>query len=254
MGSLFDGTDGMENIREIYEKMEDNYDRMKAKCHRSSCSISGKLWRLRHECGIGDRQQTLKIMLDKAVAILAKRRRMPGWFNRCPVAAGITDPRIDNNYRVDLVHCCKLCRCARLIELKWKSDYPIPALRKILRYGAAYIFCRVHKGSLTFPAEFLIELDARHVSLEVIAPRHFYHGYDEGARIARMSQTLDEFVGSKTGGTLSMSLNALAFPKEFDRIPFNDGKDVKQKCDTDQLTPEGQAVRDAFNHLTPVWP
>ena len=50
-----------------------------------------------------------------------------------------------------------------------------------------------------------------------------------------------------------MSLDAFAFPDDF-QIPFGDGADVKSKCFTHQLTPEGMAVRDAFNKLTPVWP
>ena len=252
MGSLFDDTDGMENIREIYEKMEDNFDRMKAKYHRSPCSKSGELWRLRHECGIGDRQQTPKIMLDKAVAFLAESGHMPEWFNRCPVAAGITDPRIDNNYRVDLVHCCKLCRCARLIELKGKIDDLISARRKILRYGAAYIFCRVHENELQFPAKSLMKMNVRHVSLEVVAPLRFYNGCNERDSFERISKTLDQFAGSKING-LSMSLNARAFPDGF-QIPFANGKEVKDKCDTDPLSAEGKAVHDAFNNLTPVWP
>ena len=65
-------------------------------------------------------------------------------------------------------------------------------------------------------------MNVRHVSLEVAAPRHFYHSYDERVRIARMSQTLDEFAGSKING-LSMSLDALALPEGF-RMPFANGK------------------------------
>ncbi len=247
MGSLFDGTDGMENIEEIYDRMETNYP-------GSPCSTSKKLWKLRHACDIASHNTSSGTMLDKAVAMLAKKgEHMHGWFNRCPVAAGITDPYSDNNRRVDLVHWCELCRCARLIELKWKSGDPLSALRQILRYGAAYIFCWVHKGKLTFPEKCLIEKNIRHVSLEVVAPHRFYNGYDERVRFAQISKFLDEFADSKTGGTLSMSLNALAFPEEFE-IPFKNGEEVKDKCNTLQLTEEGQAICNAFHKLAPVWP
>ena len=67
------------------------------------------------------------------------------------------------------------------------------------------------------------------------------------------SKALDALAASKTGGTVSMSLKALAFPDKF-QIPFTNGGEVKSKCDTVQLTPEGQAVRDAFDNLTQVWP
>lgn len=94
-------------------------------------------------------------------------------------------------------------------------------------------------------------MKARHVSLEVAAPRRFYYGYDERECIARMRKSLDEFAGSKING-LSMSLDALAFPEEFTR-PFTDGADVQKKCDTHRQTDEVLRVRDAFNNLAPVW-
>ena len=96
-------------------------------------------------------------------------------------------------------------------------------------------------------------MNVRHVSLEVAAPHRFYYGYDERRRIARMRKSLDEFAGSRIGG-LSMSLDALAFPKEFDRLPFRDGKEVKEKCGTHRLTAEGAYIRGAFANLAPVWP
>ena len=242
MGSLFDGTDGMDNVKDIYDRMEANY-------RGSPCSISGELWRLRHECGIGDRQRTPKIMLDKAVAFLAESGHMPEWFNRCPVAAGIIDPYKDNNHRVDLVCWCELCQCARLVELRWESDTPLDALRKILRYGAAYLFCRVHKNAL--PLQNRPLMDARHVSLEVVAPLSFCQKL-----IAQITKPHSEFidngfVDSKISG-FTMSLKVLAFPGEFDGIPFKNGGEVKAKCTS--LIPEGKAVRDAFYNLTQLWP
>ena len=248
MGSLFDGTEFMDNIKDIYNKMETN-------CPKP-WSRSKKLWELRCACDISSHNPYPETRIEYAVAMLAARGHMPEWFNQCPVASGICDSSRNRRSSVDLVHWDEANKCARLVELKWESDDPPSALRQILRYGAAYIFCRVHKGSLTFPAESLIEMNARHVSLEVIAPRHFYHGYDERARIARMIQTLNEFASSKING-LSMSLKVLAFreafPAEFEQM-FENGDDVKKNCDTPHLTAEGKVVRDAFNNLTQVWP
>lgn len=245
MSSLFDGTESMGKVTDIYKQMEANY-------RGSPCSESGELWLLRRVCHISPRQRVRKTMLDKAVASLAERGHMPEWFNRCPVAAGIVDPYKDNNYRVDLVHRCKLCRCARLIELEWKSNNPLDALRQILRYGAAYLFCRGHKGKLKFPAESLIEMNVRHVSLEVIAPQSFCQNLIAQITKSHCKFIDNSFVDSKVSG-LSMSLNVLAFPDGF-QIPFANGKEVKDKCDTPHLTPEGQAVREAFTNLAPVWP
>ena len=50
-----------------------------------------------------------------------------------------------------------------------------------------------------------------------------------------------------------MSLSALAFPEEFNQIPFKNGGDVKKKCFTEELTDEGRMVCDAFARLAPVW-
>ena len=250
MSSLFDGTKSMDNVTDIYNQM-------KANCPNPR-STSKKLWKLRHACNISSHNPYPETMLEYAVAMLAARGHMPGWYNQCPTASGITDASVsrqasknaNKHSDVDLVHWDEASKCARLVELKWESDDPLSALRQILRYGTAYIFCLVHRGQLNFPAESLIEMNVRHVSLEVVAPRRFYNGYNEKARFVRMSKDLDGFVDSKVSG-LSMSLDAFAFPDGF-QIPFKDGADVKNKCKTQ--TAESQAVLEAFCNLTPVWP
>jgi len=70
---------------------------------------------------------------------------------------------------VDLVYWDEKQTNARLIELKWPSKRtskdPLDALRKILQYGAAYLFCRVHENTLHFPATSLIKMNVSHVSI-----------------------------------------------------------------------------------------
>ena len=95
-------------------------------------------------------------------------------------------------------------------------------------------------------------MDAHHVSLEVVAPAQYYSGYNLKNNIAQMSASLS-FAGSKISG-LTMSLKVFALPNGFQKIPFKNGGEVKQKCATNPVPPEGQAVCDAFNNLTPVWP
>ena len=97
-------------------------------------------------------------------------------------------------------------------------------------------------------------MEARSVELEVVAPRRFYSGHDDKDLFASVNNALGEFVHTKTEGKLSMSLSALAFPESFVEVPFEVGKDVKEKCTTEELTDEGRVVRDAFAGLTPVWP
>ncbi len=244
MASLFDGTEGMENIGEIY-------DRMEANCPHPR-STSQKLWELRRACKISPHNTSPETMIEKAVCMLAEKGHLPGWFNQCPTASGINDSSRDRKSNVDLVHWSELDRQVRLVELKWASDDPLSALCQILRYGAAYLFCRVHKKELPIQAQYL--MDAPHIALEVAAPARYYRDYDLHDDIARMRSFLDQFnVASKTGA-LSMSLNALAFPEEFDQVPFKDGGDVELKCNSDKLTDAGQKVRDAFDNLAPAWP
>lgn len=169
-----DGTDGMENIEEIYERMEANCP--------NPCATSKKLWELRRACDIASHNKSSETLLEKAVAMLAARGQMPGWFNQCPTASGITDSSmnrqgskaVNKKSNVDLVHWDEANKHAHLVELKWEGDAPTSALRQILRYGAAYIFCLVHIGQLDFTTESLIEKNIRHVSLEVVAPAKYY--------------------------------------------------------------------------------
>lgn len=245
MPSLFDGACGIEDPKEIY-------DLVKRNCGGSPHSNSAILWELRRKCYIADHSPYSEKQLEKAVANLAESCHMPGWFNQCPVASGIVDSGRNRKNAVDLVHWSKSSKCARLIELKWESDDPRYALREILRYGVAYIFCRVHRNELCLEQRPL--MDANHVALEVVAPRQFYVDHDEKERFARVSKSLGEFARFKTNGALSVSLSALAFPEEFNQVPFKNGQDVKEKCFTEKLTDEGRLVRDAFAGLTPAWP
>lgn len=245
MSSLFDGTFELEDPMEIYAQMEGNY-------LGYPCSQSAELWKLRRECCISDHSTRRETMLEKAVAQLSKSGYMPRWFNQCPVASGIVDPYSDGGRRVDLVHWSETIGCARLIELKWGSNDPESAMQQVLRYGMAYLFCRVHQGELPLQGNPLMK--ARHVVLEVIAPHRFFAGKLASNRFVHTSKKTGEFVGFKTSDELTMSLCALAFPKEFDEVPFENGKDVKEECLSDELTEKGRIVRDAFAELTQVFP
>lgn len=244
MGSLFDGTEYLEDISEIY-------NRMKANCPDPS-SNSQELWKLRRACDISARNKSSEKMLEKAVSILANNGHMPEWHNQCPTASGIGDSARNRHSNVDLVHWDESNEHARLIELKTVSNDPLYALREVLRYGAVYVFCRIHKNELPLRTRPLMK--ARHVSLEVAAPASYYQSCHDLPRVvARMRKFLDQFdVGSRING-LTMSLDALAFPREFNSLPFTSGEEVKQKCDTESLTTEGRMVRDAFNGLASVF-
>ncbi len=244
MPGLFDGAESMEDIGEIYA-------RIKANCP-APFSNSQKLWELRCACDISSHSENQETMLEKAVAMLAHNGYMRGWFNQCPTASGIGDSSRNRKSSVDLVHWDTVNERVRLVELKTTSNDPLYALREILRYGTAYVFCRIYKDKLHLQDRPLMK--AKHVSLEVAAPACFYqNSHDLEDTLTRICEFLDKFdVGSRIDG-LTMSLDALAFPEDF-KLPFKNGEEVKQKCNpySERLTAEGRIVRDAFNGLSSV--
>ena len=110
MPNIFDDTENMEDIGAIYTRLEGN-------CPTPS-STSKKLWILRQKNEISPCNKSSEKILEKAVALLAYNGYMPGWFNQCPAASGITDSANNKHSNVDLVHWSALHKRARLVELK----------------------------------------------------------------------------------------------------------------------------------------
>ena len=244
---LYKGTKHLESMKEIY-------DRMKKNCPAPS-STSEKLWECRHACGVASNNKAPETLIDNAVGMLAKGKHMPGWYNQCPTASGIAGTHSNKKNNVDLVHWSPKKKHARLIELKIGSNDPPYALKQILRYGAAYLFCRVHRKNLPLNGRPL--MDACSVSLEVIAPLRFYNGNNQQVLIKRMCQSIDALLAllaplEPSIGGLSMSLHMRAFPNGFDGRLFQNGGEVVSKCSRTELTDEGRQVRDAFNNATTV--
>ena len=164
MASLFDGAEGMEDIAEILGRMKANVPH--------PASTSSKLWTLRRATRIASHHRGRETLLEKAVAMLAANGHMPGWFNQCPAASGIGDSSRNRRSNIDLVHWSEADGHARLVELKWNSDDPSEAMRQILRYGAAHLFCRAYSDRL--PVRRRAVLEAREISLQVAAPARYY--------------------------------------------------------------------------------
>ncbi len=243
MSTLFDGTHETDDIIKILE-------RMKANCPRPS-SNSEKLWQLRRAVSVADRNRSRETLLEKAIAMLARNGHMPGWFNQCPVASGIGDSTGSKRRCVDLVHWCRADSRLSLIELKWDSDNPFKAVRQILRYGAAYLFCRTYRERLPVDEQAML---ATHVALRIAAPGPYY--VEDGFMdcLSRAREGLRS-IGDEPGARdLSMSLDALAFPEWFDCLPFSDGAEVRDFCDRPELTRKGRMVVDAIDGLTSVYP
>lgn len=242
MPTLFDGTWGIDDIVV-------NLDRMEANCPQPS-SKSKHLWELRRATNIASHNRSKETMLERAVAMLADNGHMPGWFNQCPTASGIGDSARDRHSSVDLAHWRASDGRLSLVELKWESDSPSEAVRQILRYGAAYLFCRMHRDRL--PIWNRRAISATHVALRIAAPRRYYAGESLRDCLFRARESLAA-VPQRTGlSGLSMSLDAFAFPGWFNRLPFTDGAEVRDSCDKRELTERGREIVDAFYGLTSV--
>lgn len=244
MATLFDGTNGTDDIGEILDRMEVN-------CPCPS-SDSRKLWQLRRATYISGHSRRKETMLEKAVAMLARNGHMPGWFNQCPAASGIGDSSRNKHSNVDLVHWRTTDKHALLVELKWDSDSPFQAVRQILRYGAAYFFCRRHRDRL--PVRNRRVMSARQVSLRVAAPARYYADANLRRCLSRARESLQTLSSEPGMRGLSISLDVLAFPQWFDRLPFTNGAEVRKYCDRQRLTDAGQEIVDAFEGLTSVRP
>ena len=268
MPSLFDGTDKLIcDAIEIQRREELNhkkprikplsddkafslinglYEQMMANFSGQLVSQSEKLWCCRRKPDISDCNDSRETLLEKAVAILAEEGHMPGWFNQCPVASGITDSDKDRKRAIDLIQIS--AQKARLIELKWKSNTPVHALFQILEYGLAYIFARLRVDEFELETRQLMHV--KQIGLEVVGPRGFFVKRSDLFDV--MDRAMGMFAAEMTDGALSMSLCALSFPEEFDCIPFCNGAAVKAKCRKGTLSREGAKVRDAFSRLVPV--
>lgn len=242
-GTLFSGTHGMTDIAAIF-------DRMEANCP-APASRSQKLWKLRRATTIRPDNASPETILEKAVAKLADKGYMPGWFNQCPAASGIGDSSRNRRRSIDLVHWSgEPDRHAHVAELKWGSDSPCAAVRQILRYGAAYVFSRLHRSTL--PVQDCPLMHAGHVTLLVVAPASYFAAPELPDCLSRAREALERFdVGSRIEG-LSMSLDVRGFPEWFDRLPFSSGAQVAASCDQEELTDAGRMIRDAFDGLTSV--
>ena len=233
---------------ELLDLMDGLHERMTANFSGKLKAHSEMLWRCRRAIDIRGDNRNPETILEKAVANLADTGHMPDWFNQCPVASGITDASKDRRRAIDLVHLS--ASKARLVELKWASNTPAYALFEVLEYGLAYVFARFHARQFHLEQRRLMQVDQ--VALEVVGPSEFYKHETQSDLFANMNKAVGEFAAEKTGGALSMSLQALSFPAAFDRIPFDDGMAVKEKCRNAELSDEASLVRHAFSQLGPA--
>jgi hypothetical protein len=202
-------------------------------------------WRCKRNTELDDRNVSLEVLLERAVARLSTAN----WSNQVPVASGLIDHQLDKRAAIDLVELTD--ERARFVELKWQSDTPAFAAFEVLRYGLAYLFCRVNAAEFGYTDRPLMRVGR--VDLQVIAPTTFYQKHDLGWLDQSLNRALGEFSFQKTSGQLAMGFEFLAMPPDFE-LPFRSGKHVKDACATEPLSETVGKVRNLFENLSPpVW-
>jgi len=240
MANLFDNLTGMESILKVLEQMDLN-------CPVPT-SNSRELWSFRHQININPCNSSSEKTLEKSVAMLAKNEHISGWYNQCPTASGIGDSSRYRHCNVDLVRWDEVNTNASLFELKWGSGTPSKAIEQILRYGAAYLYCRKNRERL--PVKNRPIMDVSHISLCVLAPYQYYI-HDQGLEenFYKAKQDIERLNANPPISGLSLSAELLAFPEYFTELPFESGAEVKESCDSNKLTMTGKIVCEAFNEL-----
>lgn len=240
MTSLFENTGGMNDILEILQQMEVN-------CPIPN-STSNELWKLRRKTKIASHNPSSEIILEYSVAMLTNNGHLTGWFNQCPTSSGIVSSYSDRRSNVDLVHWDQENKVAALYELKWGSNLPHEAIMQILRYGVAYLYCRKHRDKL--PVKNRQIMDAHHITLCVLAPHGYYSKYDMLETTFHIAkQSIERLNIKPVVPDLSMSIEVLAFPKNFSVLPFKNGEEARKACDQKKLNSEGEIVQEAFDGL-----
>lgn len=99
--------------------LNEMYDRLESEYHDTPTSWSRELWELQYETYISPDSCRFETILEKSIAMLARRGHMPGYYNQCPTVSGLFGQYKCKKSAIDLVHWSKLGSRARLIELKW---------------------------------------------------------------------------------------------------------------------------------------
>ncbi len=235
-------------VSNLYDLIEENRSD-----HTLSCETPSRAnWCPRRQTGLDPYNRSPEVLLERAIALLGKHKKLQYWFNQVPVASGLRDGRADKRAAIDLLR----YRGGRadFVELKWKSDTPVFAAFEILLYGLAYLFARVNRVAFKYQEKRLMH--ASEVSLRVLAPRAYYTGY----HLEWLEQGLDEGVRAlavnKTDGALSMGFTFLAFPRDFARDfrpPFATGEEVRQKFDPPTDAEACRSLVSAMRNLEPVF-
>lgn len=232
--------------RDFLALVSDLYDCIEA--NHSGRQPSRENWRSNRVTTLADHNKSPEVLLERAVAMLGEAGTLPGWLNQVPVASGLVDDR-NKRTALDLVELKD--ETARFVELKWESDTPAYAAIEVLRYGLAYLFCRINAAEFDYTDRRLMQV--RRVDLQVVAPTAFFEKHDLGWLERGLDLAVGGLSSQKTSGQLAMGFEFLAIPPDFE-FPFRDGAEVRAACEAEPPSEGARRVCDVFDNLSPVWP
>lgn len=196
----------------MLSRVEENWE---TSSHRREVGPSEQNWRWKKQTFLAEQNQSKEKILEKQIIRLTGN----DWVNQVPTASGLYDATSDKHRNVDLAHRVS-DRRFELMELKVDSDHPLTATSEILQYAVLYLFARMN-----YPQEHLKTkslLQARSISLRVLAPRDFYRGYDFAWMVPAFNTALGGLLQHKNVA-LEMDFGFLWFPPSF-HWPWNDGE------------------------------
>lgn len=161
---------GEKLVADMYQHIKANLD--KRPVNRTP---SPENWKLRSTKNQDMRRPGAK---NKSAEVKLERAIVEEWPNswnyQMPIASGLFEEHSDKRRAVDLVFDHKADHFD-LVELKIKSDTPLYAAMEILGYGLVYLASRTdHSGNLKYKTADLPVLQAKKITLCVLAPAKYY--------------------------------------------------------------------------------
>jgi hypothetical protein len=178
---------GEELIEKVYSKIESNRNKLRGP--------SDENWRLERQTGIGERNDSSEVKLERAIVNIASAvwPDAVNWYNQIPTSSGLIDEHCDKRCAIDLVH-ERADGSYEFIELKVESDNPLSAAMEILKYGILYIYSRKNRKDFGPKSEGL--LGAKIIHLVVLAPDHYYKDYERESGLAMLERKIDTALGT----------------------------------------------------------
>lgn len=221
--------DGYGLIAAIYDRIEKNLMR------RPNREPSSENWKLCSTNRLSAKSENIKKNKNTSDEVTLERaiiEKWPTeWTYQMPVASGLFGSTSDKRRSVDLVYIKgKDNRSFDFVELKIASDSPLYAAMEILGYGLVYYASRQDTAkNLKYDSKDLAVLEARKISLCVLAPEAFYGTYnlkwlqkainDGLERLVDIDSLKMDFRFEKFEFQWKHNMSGSDLPKQLDRKP-----------------------------------